>query len=213
MEDEKRIYLLRHAEPKKLDQKKRYLGHSDPELSEKGRRQAVALADYFSRRLSSVGTPCHIYCSDLKRAHETAHIIASLHTHDPLQPKAMSALREIDMGEWDGKSFDEIKQKFPDDFEKRGKDIAHFRPPGGESFVDLEKRVMKAFDAICQESPHRDVIVVAHAGVNRVILRRLLGKPFDQLFTIRQGYAGVNEIRLGRSNFHIVIQDTWQPVL
>ena len=196
--NEKRIYLIRHAEPQKVDNKKRYLGQSDPALSEKGILQAKQLAAFFLKK-DFLENPFEIYCSDLTRAKQTADILAgalngfNMSQNKVVEPKPMSALREIDMGTWDGKSFDEIKRDFPEEFQRRGEDIANFRPPEGECFLDVEKRAMIAFDAICEKISH-SVVIVAHAGVNRVILRRLLGKSFDELFTIQQPYACINTI-------------------
>ena len=207
--DEKRIYLIRHAEPQKMDDKKRYLGQSDPALSEKGILQAKQLAAFFLKKVF-LENPFDIYCSDLKRARQTADIIAKPHKIRHLQPQTMSALREIDMGTWDGKSFDEIKRDFPEEFQRRGEDIANFRPPGGERFLDVEKRVMPAFYKICQNISH-SAVIVAHAGVNRVIFRWLLKKSFDELFTIHQPYACINTISVRPSPQGVGAKFIFQP--
>jgi alpha-ribazole phosphatase len=90
-------------------------------------------------------------------------------------------------------SFEEVKKKFPKEFEERGRDLANFRPPEGESFADLKKRAWPAFKKIVVEEKG-NIVIVAHAGVNRVVLSHLLGKSLQDMFEIRQNHAHVNII-------------------
>jgi probable phosphoglycerate mutase len=69
--------------------------------------------------------------------------------------------------------------------------MAGYRPPGGESFADLSDRVLPAFERVVRES-EGDLLIVGHAGVNRVILSRLLGMPLAHLFRLGQGYGCLN---------------------
>ena len=86
----------------------------------------------------------------------------------------MLALREISLGKWEGRSFSEVQQRFPVEFDARGQDIENWRPPGGESFADCRERVMGAVGNILRKT-RGNILLVAHAGVNRLILCDALG--------------------------------------
>ncbi|MCB8817281.1 alpha-ribazole phosphatase [Desulfosporosinus shakirovi] len=180
----KLIYLVRHGDIG-LEKEKRYIGQSDLPLSTLGREQAVLLKKIFSR------VPIdNIYCSDLLRAQQTAEIIASVH---PIIPTTCAELRELHMGDWEGKSFAEIKARYPEEFKERGEDIVNYSLPNGESFADCHKRVIPAFERLTQ-SNERTILIVGHAGVNRVILCHILGMPLNKVFRLEQNYGCVNLI-------------------
>lgn len=181
----KTVYLLRHAEPIHLFQEKYYLGQSDPPLSAKGKEQAQLLSDF----LSTIKL-CAIFSSDLQRSVQTALPIAKKHSC-PL--RIIKELREINLGRWEGLRKAEVKALYPGEYELRGLDLVSYRPPEGESFADLQKRVVPVYREII-DSCDGDIIIVSHAGVNRVILCDLLGVPLDNLFNIKQEYACVNVI-------------------
>ena len=191
--DKKFIYLVRHGDIG-LGHEKRYISGSDLPLSDLGKRQASLLKDLFSR------VPLEgIYCSDLWRARQTAEIIGTAHQ---IQPIAVNALREINMGDWEGKAFSEIKANYPKEFQKRGENIAAYSPPGGESFSDCCRRVIPAFESL----PMRDepvILIVGHAGVNRVILCHVLGIPLENLFRLEQSYGCVNLICRGIAKYQL----------
>jgi broad specificity phosphatase PhoE len=129
-----------------------------------------------------------IYCSDLQRARETAEIIAEAHG---LAPNARRDFREISLGSWEGLTFDEVKERFPEEYAARGRDFSHFRPPGGESFLDCAHRVLPAlFEA--QTSAPGDLLIVGHAGVNRILLSLAHGRSLETLFKIPQDYGCLN---------------------
>lgn len=179
------IYLLRHATPERFDGAKRYIGRTDLSLSPAGREQAQRLQQYFSRKPLT-----GIYCSDLKRSEQTAQVISQGHC---LQVSVIPLIREIDMGAWEGLTFDEVRKRDPRGFEQRGQDLANYRPPAGESFQDLQNRVIKAFEQIVQNAEDA-IVIMGHAGVNRVLLCHLLQIPLNHLFRIGQDYAAMNVI-------------------
>jgi alpha-ribazole phosphatase len=96
-------------------------------------------------------------------------------------------LREINLGEWESRTFAEIEKGFPDEFWKRGADIVHYRVPGGESFDDCRRRVLEAFHEILGAS--KNIFIAGHAGANRIILCYIMGVPLQKLFKIRQEYG------------------------
>ena len=177
------IYLFRHGE---IDAGpgRRFIGQTDLPLNETGRRQAREWRDALK------GMPWKgVFCSDLARSRETAGIIAG----DGAPLHIREALREISLGSWEGANMAEIRARFPELWAARGRAMDTFRPPGGESFADHEARVMPAFDDL-SESPGGPLLVAGHAGVNRVILCRLLGMPLAHLFRLAQDYGGLTLI-------------------
>lgn len=92
------------------------------------------------------------------------------------------------MGEWDGRRFDQIKKQSPEEFEKRGKDIYTYKVPGGESFHDVSCRAVPYFEH-CINTLKKNILIVTHAGVIRVILCHLLKMEPTDLFQIKIAYG------------------------
>lgn len=189
--NERHIYLVRHGEIN-VGEEKRYIGQTDAELTPAGRFQAKQLQQALSKNHFE-----KIYCSRLKRTLQTAEIIAEGHG---LLPVAIPEMQEINMGTWEGEKFTDIKSKYPEAFERRGKDLAHFRPSGGESFADLQERVIAAFGKMVRNS-RNDILLVAHAGVNRAILAYVLGMPLSHVFRMKQDYGCLNVISFNGQTF------------
>jgi alpha-ribazole phosphatase len=182
----KKIFLVRHAKPVSPDNKKRFLGQTDIPLSPEGSRQAESLARELVKHPIT-----GIYSSDLLRASQTASPIAEKFN---LHVQTEKRFREINMGDWENLTFTEVRSNFTDEFEKRGKNIAHYRRPGGECFADVQARALAAFSEIVLGSITGDVVIVAHSGVNRMILCSVMNVPIADLFTIKMGYASAYEI-------------------
>ena len=178
------IYLMRHGDSRQ-DEIKRYIGQADLPLNAEGRAQASC----WRKALAHISLE-RIYCSDLSRSLETARIIAE-ESSAPVQP--LHKLREINLGKWEGLSFDEVRHLYPGEFERRGADMVNCPPPGGESFADLAARVLPLFAELVRGSSG-NLLIVGHAGVNMVIICHILGMPPENLFRIRQEYGCMNVI-------------------
>jgi alpha-ribazole phosphatase len=198
------IYLLRHGAIQSPGEGRRYIGWQDHSLSDTGLHQAHAWADYFDG-LEMDG----IYCSDLIRCVEMARIIAA---RCALEPQAMPELREVHLGSWEGQRFDTVRTNFPQEFQYRGDHIADHRPPGGESFGELQRRVWPAFTRLAT-SPHQTILMVTHAGVIRVLLCRLLGMPLKNLFRIGLTYGSLSIVDVGSQGFRVRGVNLPQPVV
>lgn len=175
------IYLLRHCETEP-SAKKRCIGVTDVGLSKSGVRQAQSLRKYFANKNIRF-----IFCSGASRSAKTAEILSGGKT--PI--RTLDALHEIDMGDWDGMYFDDIKLRYPDEYRRRGLDIAGVSPPNGENFADCRERALNALRRIVQTT-HGDVVIVTHAGFNRSLLCALLGMDLNCLFCIPQPFGCVN---------------------
>ncbi len=178
------IYLLRHGQIQTGDQF-RLVGQRDLPLTELGQRQAA----WWRRELAGVAWQ-GVYSSDLSRTRHFAAIVAGV---EPEQVTALAELREILLGQWEGLSRAELEERFPAQWEERGRNIAGYRPAGGESFVDVQKRALPALRRIAAAHTG-DVLVTAHAGVNRVVLCGLLDIDLNDLFELQQDYACLNLI-------------------
>ncbi|MCM1566861.1 MAG: histidine phosphatase family protein [Dehalobacter sp. 4CP] len=181
---DKKIFLVRHGQ---IDygSEKRYIGITDLPLSNAGIRQATRLQEYFSRIEIEKA-----YTSPLKRCLQTAEILLE---GSNTQKVILDDLKEINMGEWENQTIDYIKDHFRELYEKRGVSIDEFIPPGGESFEQLQKRVIPAFEFIAQNNTG-NTLIISHAGVNRVILSKLFDFPLKELFKISQPYGCINEL-------------------
>lgn len=178
------IYLLRHGKIALKKNEQVYIGHIDIPLSDEGICQARSLQEKFAGMKIAA-----VFCSDLTRSVQTAKLIA-----EKLDAQVQSRfdLREISMGEWEGKSFREIAQTYPAEYAKRGQDIAHYRIPGAESFAECKSRIVAAFTDIVNTTAG-DLIIVGHAGSNRLLLSHILGMPIENIFRISQDYGCVNK--------------------
>jgi alpha-ribazole phosphatase len=200
---QKKIYLARHGAVLQKGDAKRYTGQTDLPLNAEGLWQAEMLAD----KLKDIELEA-VYCSDLQRSVDTARTIARRHGLDPL---VRSGFREVNLGRWEGLSFDEVRRLYPAEYEDRGRDIVNFRPPAGESFLDCAQRVIPAFyEALW--SVGGDILIVAHAGVNRILICHALGKPMSEIFDIDQDYCCLNVIRYGLFAFELEVLNEVFPV-
>lgn len=181
----RRIYLVRHGAVEFAASGKHYIGQLDLALSAQGVGQAESLRE----KLRYVSLSA-VFCSDLARSVATAKIVAEPHGL-PAEPK--KALREISLGSWEGLSFNEVCTRDREAYEERGRDIVNFRPPGGESFFDCTCRVIPAlFDIL--RSTRGDILIVGHAGINRILLCHAMGKALENLFEIKQDYGCLSVI-------------------
>jgi len=173
-----RIFLVRHGKSARHESPI-YLGQSDVPLSDHGRYEAAKAG---AKLLKKGARPKRVYTSDLCRASETAEIIAE---HLGGTPLILDKLfREMSMGSWDGEFIEDIKTKFPGEYEKRGDDIRNYRTPGGENFYDLHGRVTREFHRIFSEDfrgveDPGDLIIVAHLGVVTSLYEELSGEADD----------------------------------
>lgn len=172
------IYLLRHGEIPQ-SRPRRFVGRRDLPLSELGRGQAAQ----WGEKLRGIGFKA-VYASPLSRCRETARLAAP-GREILLEP----GWREISLGAWEGLSVDEVRQRFPGEYEARGEDLAGHRPQGGESFAQVAERVTPMLEALA--AAPGPVLVVAHSGVIRAGLCRVLGLPLENLLRLELDYAGL----------------------
>lgn len=183
MTEKTRIHLIRHGE---VEGAHRYNGHYDAALTPRGVEQY--------HQLKSRLDPDHIsacYTSDLTRTVRGGEILGA---YLGVEPVKVPELREMHCGEWQGLSVPEIQETRPDEWAARLADLVSFRAPGGESVGDVAARVLPAFHQIVERHRGEEVLVVAHGGVNRIILMDAVGAPLASMFSMEQRYCCLNVI-------------------
>ena len=181
-----RILLFRHGETTN-SKEVCFNGHYDVGLSKRGQKQFQHWADILKQETFNA-----VYSSDLQRTRNSAQFIGQ---KQGLEPVAYSELRELSFGTWEGMSVSEVEHNFPGQMKKRMESVATFQADGGETYPQLQARVIPKFEEIVALHPNEQIAMVCHGGVNRVILGHLLGIPIDRIFRIQQDYAALNVIQ------------------
>ncbi len=182
---------------------RRFVGDRDLPLDDTGRAQAAQAAAVLA------GLPIRrALASTLSRSVETAQIALSALSPAPTL-HTTPALREICLGDWQGLYPSQVRQRYPGQWETRGSDLAHFRPPGGENFTDLADRGLPALIAHARSAlSHNDsvTLAVAHAGLNLAMLCRLLSIPFQSALALPQDYCCLNILVWNEPHQHMAVR-------
>jgi broad specificity phosphatase PhoE len=176
----KHLLLIRHAE---TDMAGRFCGHSDPELSPRGRQQLAGVVD----RLSEYAIQ-QIYTSDLRRARQTAEAIAS---HFGIGVEVRPGLREIHFGLWEGLSWSEIEACDPVLAKSWAERYPNCTAPGGESLQRFERRARAESAFLFAAATECPIAVVAHAGFMRVLLTMFYGVSEEEAWNLTKEYGSV----------------------
>jgi broad specificity phosphatase PhoE len=158
------ILIARHGQSD-WNQEKRWQGHADRPLTERGRQQAQALAD----RLAHIELDA-VYSSDLERAKDTAAVVAR---SQGLELQQLPDLREVDVGSWSGLTRDEAEERFPEGFTRWRDGYPGWKD--GETYEAMTDRVLRAVDDIAAEHEGGRVLVVSHGGPIRAMHAAALG--------------------------------------
>ncbi|RSS34708.1 bifunctional RNase H/acid phosphatase, partial [Streptomyces sp. WAC07061] len=180
--------LLRHGETA-LTPQKRFSGSggTDPELSPAGRRQAAAVAEALAAR----GTVQAVVSSPLRRCRETAQAVAD---RLGLPVAVEEGLRETDFGAWEGLTFAEVRERFPDDLQAWLDSPRAAPTGGGESFTAVTRRVSAARDRLLAAHAGRTVLVVTHVTPVKTLVRLALGAPPESLFRMELSAASLSAV-------------------
>jgi alpha-ribazole phosphatase len=174
--DQLRLILIRHGTSTWNDER-RIQGQLDPPLSERGREQVRRLAPRFvDSRVEA------IYSSDLQRARATAEAIGAVLGR---VPELWPELREVGLGDWEGKTREEILASHPAEWQQWTDHPSWDVVPGGEGADAFEARVGAVMQRILERHSHGRVVVVTHGGVIQVALLRIVGRSSNGLFPFR----------------------------
>ena len=184
-----RLLLVRHGDTE-LNSAERYWGHTDVELSAAGLRQAERLRDRLATQKIDA-----VYSSDLKRASVTAETIASGHK---LAVKTCAELREVNFGELEGLTFDEVSQLYPEVTRLWVERNPELKYPGGESIDKFSKRVSKFLRRLEEHAEDETILIVAHSGVLRTLICLLLDIELQRRWQFRLDFASLSIIETYR---------------
>ena len=159
-----RVLLVRHGQTD-WNAAGKIQGSSDIPLNDRGRAQARELAE----RLRDMGRICAVYTSPLRRALETAAIIGRTLG---IAPIAVPQLTELSFGDWEGCSWDEIGERWPEQFARYSEDRKNYAPPGGESYAQMLARSWPFVDGLRRKRGGGAVLCVCHSAVMRGILAK-----------------------------------------
>jgi broad specificity phosphatase PhoE len=195
------IYLIRHGETT-LSRGGQYIGSSDVPLSDHGRRQVQRLADRLRPTQFDAG-----YCSPMDRCRETARIVAGPHQ---LTLTPVADLREIDYGDWERLTRDEMRASTPELYDAWLRDPAAVCAPDGESGQDVLRRARPALHALAARHAGQRLLVVAHRTVNRLLLCDLLGYPLARYRqAVGQDLTALNILQCAAGEFTVtLVNDT-----
>lgn len=180
-----RLYLARHGQVEGHEVK-RYNGQGNVPLTALGALQSRQLCE----RLRRVSLQA-VYSSDLDRSAHCAQLIAAAHG---LTAVTDVALRELNSGDWEGRTWAELQEACPEDWQARLQDLVNFQIPGGESLRDAAERVRPVLQNILARHAGGQVALVAHGGINRILLLDAIGASLDRAFSIEQDYGCLNVI-------------------
>lgn len=184
-----RLLLVRHGQTASNAQA-RFMGQLDIPLDEVGHAQAQAVA----QRLAAE-RPAAIYSSDLVRARETASAIQSaIDSGVPL--KIDTRLREINLGDWQGRTYAELREQDPQALVKWETGRTEFAAPNGETLSEFAARVQAAYRDICFAHSDDTAIVAAHGGVLQVLITQALALPLEAYWKISISNASLSELRV-----------------
>jgi|FLYN01.1.fsa_nt_gi broad specificity phosphatase PhoE len=161
----KRVILIRPGETD-WNRLGRWQGWVATPLNEHGRRQTQALAKF----VRNIGMSA-LYSSDLRRAVETAELLAERLGFAPVYD---ARLRERNIGAWQGLTLEEMRDWYPDEYEQLLADVDEYRIPGGESRAEVRARMVSMFDAILKEDKGETVGILSHTTALRALLSELL---------------------------------------
>ena len=181
------IYLIRHGETQ-YNRQNRFNGRTDSPLTEIG----VSEAHRQGRVLSEVieaGNALRIVSSPLGRAVHTAEIIRDQMPLTGYEIETDERLTEISFGAWEGLTIDEIKHRFPGEWEKRHQNMWTYVVPGGESYALVDRRA-RAW--LAEQNGESRLIVVSHGLIGRVLRGAYGGLPREAITFTEDDEAWLN---------------------
>ena len=203
MAEKRRVYLMRHAKPELPMTGRVYYGQTDYPLSAQGIAAAEEVGEYLKGKI----TFDYLYASDMIRAQQTARLVA------PYLPiTTVPALREVNLGEWEGRGYDEVREQFREIYEARGVKFAEVAPPGGETFGELQRRTVPAFEEILSARRSGAILIVAHGAAIWSIMARCFGLDLNDMFFFSQDYCGIHVLEPANGRMRIY-QYNWLPLL
>jgi len=196
-----RLFLIRHGETD-WNREGKVQGFCDVELNGLGLRQAEAIAS--SLRGEDVRA---VYSSTLKRALETARLIAKVHG---LSVTTDDRLKELNQGVLEGLTSERMWAEYESLLKRWREEPATLRMPGGESMQELQDRCWDFVQALVQKHLDETVVIVAHGFAIRAILCKIIGLDLNNFRRLRQSLGARNLVEFGERGWVLVsMNETW----
>ncbi len=191
-----RVILVRHGQTE-WNRVERFRGRADVPLNDVGLAQAEATG----RRVAAEWKPVAVYTSPLSRSVKTAEAIA---IHFDLPAQVHPGLADIDYGQWQGLSPDEVKARWPGAIHAWYHTPETARIPGGETLVDLRLRGMQVVNALAARHEGQTIVLVGHTAINRAILLGVLRLGNDRFWRLKQDTCAINVFETEGDDFTLV---------
>ena len=192
------LILIRHGETP-YNRDRRYQGHRDTPLTKKGKRQAKEIA--IRLRNESLDA---IYSSDIKRTRYTAKVINGYYS---LKINILPQLREIDFGDWEGKTHNEIRREWKGLLDEWENEPSKIKISRGESIKDLAERVRTTIKKIISDHPGQRIAIITHGGPIRIILMDALGLGTDNWWKTITSNGGISIIEYQSKRAKVLLQN------
>jgi len=180
------FYIIRHADKEKGDFTNPHLPLQDPPISQAGEEQARNLQRFFTEREIA-----HIYISAYQRTGQTIAFVAE---QFGLTPVIDQRLNEINIGLFALATDDEIREKFPAEWQAYRERKSDFHFPEGESGAEAQQRIVQFLGEKRQAHGDENVIAVSHDGLIRTLMCHLMGIPVTSRWNFYVDYCGITEI-------------------
>lgn len=187
------IYLIRHGLPFFPFNKRSCIGQTDYPLSWEGEQEIRGIQAYLIDKNIE-----KIFYSPLIRCKRSAEILSC----GTIPCVSVEDLKEIDMGDWEKMTFEEIKIRYPEEYKHRGLNFSSFIPPNGESFSMCLQRGKRAFLEIVEQTKG-NIAIISHAGMNRALICWLRNININNIFSISQPYGCINIIIENDRNYYV----------
>jgi broad specificity phosphatase PhoE len=142
-----------------------------------------------------------LYASTLSRSIESARIISNPHN---LAVNKENCFDEVGFGKWEGLSFNEINEEYPELLHLWMNNPVFYTPPDGERMVDAQERIMNGFHKIIETQRNRNIAIVCHSGTLKIIISTLLELNLSNMYRLAQDYGCVDIIDIFENNRVII---------
>lgn len=183
------IILVRHGETD-MNKNHLYFGHLDPSLNETGKKQLEA-SKYSLRKIENIDKISEIFCSPLKRCTESLDI---LEISKNIKINYDDEFKELNFGIFEGKTYKEICENYPEEVKRMKAEWRTFKVEGAESLEELEKRVVAKLEKIFETKKGEKILVVAHAGVIKILLSHYLVGNVDLYWKLKIDNGAISKI-------------------
>ena len=169
-----KLHLIRHGQTN-WNEERRVQGQKESQLTELGMHQARALAQRLKHLVFD-----QVFCSSSVRTRQTAQHIFP---HHKGEIEFMDSLREINLGSWEGRLYDEVESQDPDSFRHFWQEPHLFSLTGAETFYDLQQRAIETIETIFPNYHQKQIAIVSHGALIKTVLSHVENLPMEKLWS------------------------------